>query len=258
MFRGVSGARGSVLLTLITCFLLIPSAGAVTPEAGAGSRRSLESDFQVLQGHFRRTVVEKALADSQTVIGSFIYVPGGRVRIIIEKPLRQELCIDEQGMLVYYPDKRDAIRILDPGETLAFRFIQIAHRSSLPDFDLGAEGAVLIDYAVRGDTLESRWAGPENTPWHDQRFTLTAVENRLLCAAQRLSDGTLMMEIELSNHLSVGAMEIPQHFVLHEHREVGSRIEELEFWDLEVDATSPDSVGALQLPAGMEPEIVEW
>jgi hypothetical protein len=245
-----------VWLSLVAGCVLSPSAEAT---ALPSLRANASGDrLSVLQGRFRRTLVDQAVCDTQTVVGSFAYVVHGRVRLTVETPLRQELCVDDQGLLIYYPDEQRALQVLDPRQALAFRFVQIAHRSSLPDFDLGAAGATLIDYASRGDTLETRWAGPTSTPWRDQQFVLVAVGSRLVHATQTLADGTPVMDIELLDHVVLDGIEIPQRFTLREHGPSGERIEVVQFWELRVNQTSPDSIGPLNPPDAVKPVSVEW
>jgi len=168
--------------------LLIAALCAVSPlNAAAGAspaKKPARPGISNLSGSFTRTYSTQSQKDS--VSGAFCFFDMKKTYLDIRYPLHQIMFIENNVLLIYYPESRKAFR-LESASPVALPLIPGLLSAIRPDYGLSLIGFKVVDQKMRGDTLVTYWSNPAAADKLG-RFELSQCGNRLLSSTYFSSD----------------------------------------------------------------------
>jgi len=203
---------------------------------------------------FTRIVKQKK---SEEIIKGNIYYEGNKTIVVTKEPLNQWMILENNIMLIYYPDKKKAIRIKSKNPvSLPFFHSFIG----LVDENLGLAklGYTIDKNELHGDTLFVYWKPPKKAENILGEFILSLKNNIIVSTKSKDPKGKTIIKTSYNSFIEHDNQFFPLEIksVIYSGNNVTT--ESIIYNNPVFDESLPKQISQFTLPDDIEVKEVEW
>lgn len=179
------------------------------------------------------------------------------LRIQVQSPISQWVTVHGKEMLLYYPERRQAYRVLFKGDA-AMPFFRIIWNCFKEDFGLRQQGFAMARYDRNGTSLKSMWTPPGALARLIREAILEYEGNRLTRVEYTTARGNLLSRAVFSQHVPVSGYHFPLHVAIRYGSAQGMTDEVAVYSNPRFNAPLPAEVVNMKIPPGVEVKELVW
>lgn len=187
----------------------------------------------------------------------FFSATTGRLLIEVVSPLHQWVVVTGKEMLLYYPERRLAFRVISRADT-TMPFFQVMWNCFKEDFDLARQGYTITKYERRGTTLVSTWKPPASLASHLSSATLEYEGNKLLRVEHKTARGNVLTRAVFGQHVPLSGYFLPLEVSILYGSRAGSTEERVTYANPRFNHPLPPEVVNFEIPSGTEIKEIVW
>lgn len=210
--------------------------------------------FKTISIEFNRIVKEK---DSEDNVKGHIYYDLNKSIIITEKPINQWMILENNVLLIYYPDDRQAIRIKSQNP-VSMPFSQFLY--GLFDNNLGLIklGYTISKNELHHDTLSVHWKPPKDMEKKVGEFVIALKEKKIISTEMKDTDRKTIIYTRYDNHIEYCKQFFPLKITSNISSESGPTTEIILFDKPVFNKPLPENILNFKLPDNLIVKEVEW
>ncbi|RLF38764.1 MAG: hypothetical protein DRN12_07920 [Thermoplasmata archaeon] len=204
---------------------------------------------------FHRTVFEMNRADLTS--GRIYKLPDGLIHIEVNQPLKQIMRLKGNEMLIYYPDRGKAFRIIS-GSPFLLPFVNAITISVYPQRQLDREGFKLERYDRQGDKMYTYWIPPKKARKQIGSLVLCMKSGRVIYTETRSPKGDIISRSWFSNYVDLSGYPVPTKLVSEVRSNGKLTREEVLFEKPIFNPSIPNRILNFSIPASVKVKEVKW
>ncbi len=204
---------------------------------------------------FTRTVTRNTT--QEVVKGSIYYQSPGKTVIIVHDPISQWMVFQPDGLLIYYPNERQAFRFRSKSP-FALPFFEAFVGIVKDDFGLSEAGFTLSRSEVRDAMLLTYWKPPKRVKGVLGHVIIGLAEDRLVLMEMRDAEGKTLAKTTYSKHIQYGETFFPLEVVSVQYQKNNSIVEKVVYTNPQFNAVLPGEVVSFAIPMDVEVKEVKW
>ena len=203
------------------------------------------------------------MIEKKRVLDSYsgnLFSSNGFLFVDIKAPIRQYFIIQDSKTILYYPDEKRGISLLNN----SFPVIPFYHALlafALEDFGLSEQGHTLDSTVVDSTEkiITAYWSPQENLLKHSQKTAITIKNNIIIKVESFDSLGNVFSAINFSKFITLQNHLLPTKIVFEEINTRKTLIqEEIIFTEVLINEPLPEKIVDFRLPDDVDIKEVEW
>jgi len=212
--------------------------------------------FKTFMADFSREYL--AQKKSETVTGKIFYeADSNKLLIEVEKPLHQWMILQANETLVYYPETKQAFRLISKVEAV-MPFFKIILGCFKEDFGLAQQGYTLAHYEKKGSVLLSTWNPPKNLSKLVGEAILEYDANKLMRIEHKTPKGNLLSRAVFKQHTPFSGYFFPLEVTFSYRSNQDSAEEKVVYIRPQFNAPLPAEIKEFKIPPGVKVKDIEW
>jgi hypothetical protein len=195
--------------------------------------------------------------NTKEIVKGNIYYDGTKTTVKTIEPLSQWMILEENKILLYYPDEEQAIRIKSKNPT-NLPFFQTFVGVVKEDYGLSELGFKLEESEIKGDTLFFYWSPPENAQKFLSQITLALENNKIVFTEVKDPHGKTAGKIIYENHFLYGTTNFPLEITTIKYSKTDTIIEKIVYSNPVFDKPLPPQVVNFNIPKEIKIKELEW
>ena len=180
-----------------------------------------------------------------------------KLRIEVKSPIHQWVTVHGKEMLLYYPDRRLAYRVMFNGDA-AMPFFRVMWNCFKEDFGLRQQGYAMARYDRSGSLLKSMWTPPKALARMIREATLEYDGNKLTRVEYTTARGNLLSRAVFSQHVPVSGYQFPLRVAIRYGSAQGTTDEVAVYSNHRFNVPLPPDVQNFKIPKGVEVKDLVW
>ncbi len=194
----------------------------------------------------------------ETLRGRVYYsVSSGRLLIKVVAPVHQWVLVQGKEMYLYYPEVKQAFRVLTRAEA-AMPFFRVIWNCFTEDFDFAKQGYKLARYDRKGSTLVSTWTPPGTLSRFLGEATLEYDGKKLLRVEHLTARRNLLSRVQFSQHVPVSGYLFPLEVSITYGSPSGTSTERVSYTNPRFNQPLAPEAANFRIPAGIEVKDIVW
>lgn len=215
---------------------------------GAQSLRTMRAEF---------TRIVQRGGIEERVEGTLFYKAPSRIILVVRKPVSQWIVFEDDAMLVWYPESRQAWRFLQK-RPQGIGFASMFAGAIRADFGLAEAGFTLSKTELEEGTLVSRWKPPSAIAGAIGAATVRTRDRRPMALEIEDHKGGILARVSYEGFVPFGSAGMPSRVEMVQDKGKSRIVETVAYTDIEFNAVLPQELDRFRLPEGVEAEEHEW
>lgn len=215
----------------------------------------LEAQITTVKAEFERKIIQKNRTEK--VKGIIYYKFNHKIVIKVKEPVKQIMIIEKNKLILYYPLQRQAFYITQKNE-FDILFFKSFLGGIKEDFGLSEIGYTLLKEERKNDILYTYWKPPNKLSKRLGIFKLGIKSNKIVYAAQKKSDGSILTQVAFSKHIKYKNYYFPLEIYAEKYDKKEKIIEEIIFKDPEFNKQIPEEIINFKIPPETKIEKIRW
>lgn len=166
----------------------------------------------------------------------------------VVKPFTQQIKIDTTGMLIFYPDKKLAIKI-NTRNSITLSFLTPFLASLRNDYCLPDLGYQMKDYYLKADTLSTEWHPSKERKSDLGTTIIKSISNKVVQVVVSLPDHQPSQILRFYTHTLINdTFWFPESLSIVSGTPQDRRIEKIKLDHISIDRALPDTITSFILP----------
>jgi len=195
--------------------------------------------------------------NSEEVIKGHIYFNIDRLIVLTKEPLVQWMIIENDVMLIYYPNKDEAIKIKSQNP------VNLPFLQTFLDLDQETVGLSKLGYLIdgnkmHGDTLSIYWNPPENAKKILGTYVQSFIDDKIIKTIIFDPNGMIIMQTTYNEFIFYHSQYFPLDIVMNSYSDSGNSSERIEYSNPVFNQPLPEDITNFVLPENVEVKEIEW
>lgn len=204
---------------------------------------------------YTRAITEGRTAE--VVKGKLFYQEPKRIVIKVTDPINQWMVLEDNKMLIYYPNEQKAFRFSSK-PPFSLPIFQAFVGSIKNDLGLSGAGFKLVRHEVIGDTLLTYWAPPDKIKKIMGNTTVGQIKDVFSFIEVHNAKGEKLAKTTFNNHLKYNDTYFPMEITSISYQEKDSIIEKVTYSNPQFNVPLPQNITNFTLPTNVKIKEVEW
>jgi hypothetical protein len=213
--------------------------------------------IDTFQADILRTSVN-ALKKEETVAGRLFFSrSSGSLVIVVQSPIHQWVLVRDKEMFLYYPETRQAYRVLSKGDA-TMPFFRVVWSCLKEDFDFSKQGYTMVRHDRKGKSLLSVWKPPANLSRVLGEATLEYEDNRLTRVEHKTAKGNVLSRAVFRQHVPIAGYAFPLDVSILYGSPKGTTEERVVYTNPRFNVPLPVEIINFKIPEGVEVKDIVW
>ncbi|MCF7911335.1 MAG: hypothetical protein K9M99_02315 [Candidatus Cloacimonetes bacterium] len=194
---------------------------------------------------------------SEESVSGKIYYDGDKTTIVISEPLLQWMIVEDNSMLIYYPDELKAIKLNTRNPvTLPFfkTFIGVINEN----LGLAELGYTIDRNEVVEDTLFLYWNPPQVLAKTFGQHILKLKDNKIVYSEQQNKKGKILSKTIYSDYMEVNNFTFPLQVESYVYEKKSVSVELITYSNPIFNGKLPEEIELFTLPDNIEVNEIDW
>lgn len=204
-------------------------------------------------------VRESSLGSRPERISGRIFFDAASEKLLIEvqAPVHQWVIVQGSEMLLYYPEAKQAFRVVSKSDAF-MPFFRVIWNCFKEDFDLPRQGYTMVRHQKKGNALLSTWSPPSQLSRVVGEATLEYSDSKLTRVEHKTARGNLLSRAVFGQHVPVSGYSFPLEVTISYGSKQGVTEERVIYSEPRFDLPLPADIVNFKIPDGISVKDVVW